>query len=370
AHSLKVGFNVRRVREEDQRGSVAGLNANEEVNFSTAINTVDPATFGLPSDLNTSFDRPNFQNHVNFLLGRVGEIHRGFVANGDSWTKSTFQFDTRYPEYEFYGQDTWKVRPNLTVDIGLRWELRLAPNTPANNLKVPNQAIVAGAAATNSAQWVSGKLFQSQYGNLGPSLGFAWDPFGTGKTSIRSNYRIAYDRINMFVVASQILPNLPGAAVAAINQDYGLAGGRLSGLPVLNAPTKKPSELTTPAAYAAASNTVIDPNLKTPKTHQWSFNIQREVAKNTVLDVAYVGRRGYHLLGAYNANQVQIYSNGFLDAFKTIKAGGESAVVNNVLKGDTRLNAGETASAMVRRLYASNLNLNSVAALANSLGTR
>ena len=60
AHAFKFGVNLRRVREEDIRGSVAGLNANEEVNFSTSINTVDPATFGLPADLNTAFDRGLF----------------------------------------------------------------------------------------------------------------------------------------------------------------------------------------------------------------------------------------------------------------------------------------------------------------------
>jgi hypothetical protein len=86
--------------------------------------------------------------------------------------------------------------------------------------------------------------------------------------------------------------------------------------------------------------------------------------------VAYIGRRAYHLLAAYNVNQAQIYSNGFLDAFNTIKAGGESAVINNVLKSDSRINPGETASAMIRRLFASTLTLNSVAALASSLGTR
>src|SRR5262249_36826063 len=78
SHDIKFGFNLRRVREEDQRGSVAGVNAAEEVNFSTTINTVDPATFGLPADLNTAFDRPNFQNNINFMPGRVGQFQRGF----------------------------------------------------------------------------------------------------------------------------------------------------------------------------------------------------------------------------------------------------------------------------------------------------
>jgi hypothetical protein len=370
AHALKFGANLRRVREEDQRGSVAGLNATEEINFSTGINTVDPATFGLPADLNTAFDRPNFQSHINYLLGRVGQMQRGFVAGNNEWTKSTFLFDTRYPEYEFYGQDTWKVKPNLTIDYGLRWEVRLSPNTPGNNIKVPNQAMVTGAAPSNSVAWGQGKLFKNQTGNFGPSLGFAWDPFKNGKTSIRGNYRIAYDRINMFVIASTILPNLPGAAIGVINTDFGQSGGRLRNLPALNPPAAKPDSLSQPVAYSSNSNTVIDPNLKTPRTHQWALNIQREIARNTVLDVAYLGRRAYHLLGAYNVNQAQILSNGFLDAFKTIKAGGESAIVNNVLRLDSRLNAGETASAMIRRLYAPQLALNSVGNVAGALASR
>jgi hypothetical protein len=370
AHAFKFGANLRRVREEDIRGSVAGLNAGEEVNFSTTVNTVDPATFGLPSDLNVANDRPNFQSSINFMLGRVGQIDRGFVNQGDQWVKSTFQFDTRYPEYEFYGQDTWKVKPNLTIDAGLRWEIRLAPNTPNDNLLVPNQPIVAGGVASNTVTWVKGKLFQNQWGNFGPSLGFAWDPFRTGKTSIRGNYRIAYDRINDFVIASTILPNLPGAAYAAINTDFGQGGGRLANLPALNPPSTKPSAMAQPAAFSSGSNTVLDPNLKTATTHQWALNVQREVAKNTIIDVAYIGRRGYHLLGAYNVNQDQINSNGFLDAFNTVKAGGESALLNNVLKADTRINSGETASGMIRRVYASALALNSVGAVATGLATR
>jgi hypothetical protein len=370
AHAWKFGFNLRRVREEDQRGSVAGLNATEEINFSTTINTVDPTTFGLPADINTAFDRPNLQSSINFLLGRVGQMQRGFVASGDQWSKSTFHFDTRYPEYEFYVQDTWKIRRNLTLDYGLRWEIRLSPSTPSGSIKVPSQAIVAGGLPSNAVQWGSGPLFKNQLGNFGPSIGFAWDPFGDGKTSIRSNYRIAYDRINMFVIASTILPNLPGAAYPAVNTAFGQSGGRLRNIPELLPPSQPPASLSKPDAYSAASNTVIDPNLKTPRTHQWSFDIQRQIAKNTLLDVSYIGRRAYHLLGAYNVNQAQIFGNGFLDAFKTIKAGGESQLINTVLSQDSRLNPGETASAMIRRLFASQLQLNSVGALASSLGTR
>ena len=69
-------------------------------------------------------------------------------------------------------------------------------------------------------------------------------------------------------------------------------------------------------------------------------------------------------------NQAEIFSNGFLDAFRIVQGGGESPLMNQLVAPDSRRLAGESGSAMVRRLFASNLSLNSVAALAASLGQR
>ena len=326
---------------------------------------------GCPSDLNTSFDRPNFQSNINFLLGRIGQIDRGFVAQGRPVDQEHLPVRHALPGVRV-------LRPGhlegpAESDRRLRPALGNPPRRPArpsNNILVPNQPIVAGAAPSSNVQWVPGKLFKNQMGNFGPSLGFAWDPFKTGKTSIRGNYRIAYDRINMFVIASHDSAQPAGRArIAAINQDFGQAGGRLRNLPDLNPPSAKPSTLTQPAAFAAASNTVIDPNLKTPahapvvvqhpardrQEHGARYRLHRPPRATTCWARTTSTRRRF-------------ISNGFLDAFKTIKAGGESALVNNLLKADTRLNAGETASAMIRRLFASNLNLNSVGSAGRLLG--
>ena len=74
----------------------------------------------------------------------------------------------------------------------------------------------------------------------------------------------------------------------------------------------------TAAAFSSASNTVIDPNLKTPTTHQWDFNIQREIAKNTILDIAYVGRRAYHLLGHRSLQTTGIYAKLDVEALAAV----------------------------------------------------
>jgi hypothetical protein len=107
-----------------------------------------------------------------------------------------------------------------------------------------------------------------------------------------------------------------------------------------------------------------------PLTHEWGVSLQREIAPSTMIEVDYIGRRAYHLFGAYNANQAQIFNNGFIDAFNTVKAGGDSPLIDALTSADSRRNAGETGSQMVRRLFPSALSLNSVGSLASSLATR
>ncbi len=369
AHALKFGTNLRFVQHLDQRGSVGSFNATEDVTFNADF---DPVAFNIPSTLNRAFDLPLFQSNINFLLGRIGTIERGFPApNGQNFIAGILPFDARYKELDYYVQDSWKIRKNLTVDLGLRWEMKFAPTSPNPVMRIPNQVLVAGAPLTNTANWVSGSLFHDRLNNLGPSIGLAWDPFGKGRTSIRANYRIAYDPLNTFVLSSAIFNNLPGLTFSYSNTDFGQGGGRLANVPLVGPPSAKPSDFTQPAPYSqAGSITVMDPNFKFPTTHEWAFDFQHEVRNGTVLEASYIGRRAYHLIGAYNANQPNIFGTGFLDAYNIVKAGGQSSLINSLFSADSRINKGETASDMVRRVFSSQLALNSVAAVASSLATR
>ncbi|HYE71746.1 MAG TPA: hypothetical protein VEF04_00385, partial [Blastocatellia bacterium] len=260
AHLIKAGINLRYQIHEDQRASIAGQNAFPQVNFSRTTNPVNAAcasgTFGtggttgivngqerfcLPSStagspfVINSNDLLRLQSAINDLLGRVGTISQGFVASPDGFSYqpggTLFLNDARYAENDLYIQDTWKVNRRLTLDYGLRWEGRLKPFA-RNRLYTPNQPVKVGASPSNTLRWVDNDLYDSDLNNWSPTIGIAWDPFGNGKTAIRANYRLAYDRINTFVISSAIYNTIPGITFGAANSTFGPNGGRLrDGLP-------------------------------------------------------------------------------------------------------------------------------------------
>jgi hypothetical protein len=369
-HAFKGGANLRFVQHLDTRGSIGGQNSAPLVNFDRTINTVNPTAFGLPPAINQAFDRPNLESMINLLLGRVGTASQGFVADGNTFRTGTFDFDSRFYEYDFYFQDTWKATRRLTVDLGLRLEARRAPSSAGRQpILTPGAAIAAGTAPSNTLRWNEGKLFRSDWNNWSPSAGFAWDPFGDGKTAIRGNYRLAYDRVPTFLLSSFLFPSMPGSVLGEVNSAFGSAGGRLASLPSLK-PVRTPQDLAQPVPFSLASNTVVDPNFETPQTNMWSFGIQRQVADRTVVEVNYLGRRAHNLLGGYNVNQAEIRSNGFLEAFRVAQSGAESPLLDRLTSADSRRQGNETGAAFLRRQFGPDLRLNNVGGVANSLAQR
>jgi hypothetical protein len=366
SHLLKFGTNLRFGKEIDARGSIAGYNAATDVLFNADIVN---SNFGIPSDINSGNDLPTLKSAINFLLGRVGEVRRGFAApDGAKFVPGLLPYTDNLNEYDFYAQDTWKLRPNLTLDLGLRWEIKMAPSSP-NAMLHPDQPLVGGAAPTNTAKWVPGSLYRNNYGNLGPSIGVAWDPFGTGKTSIRANYRIAYDRVNSFVLSSQVFNSMPGYVYGYDNASLGQTDTRLSTITPVQPPSGvDPTTFRQPAAYSSGSIAVVDPNLKFATTHQWGMSIQREVVRGGVFEADYIGRRAYHLLGAYDANQPNLFMPGLIDGFNTVAAGGQSTLINQLFSADNRIKT--TASDMIRGSYSSDLSLSSYASILSSLARR
>jgi hypothetical protein len=382
AHTLRAGLNLRLQRHFDERGSVAGLNINPLYRLG---GVVDPTTFALPTECTTTIttncintnDFARLRSNINDLLGKLNRVEVGLVAENDVYQPpgTPFKFDAWFPEYDFYFQDDWKVRPNLTLNLGVRYEPRPKPYArgPAR-IFAPDQPFTLGAPPSSNLRWVNADLYESDLNNIAPAVGVAWDPFSDGRTSVRANFRIAYDRISTFLPSSFVFPNVPGLTFASINQVIGQSDYRLrDGIPSLAAPAGQvPFNLAQPANPGFLSQNLIDPEFVSPKTYQWSFGIQREVGKGFVVDVQYIGRAGRQLQGGYQRNQAEIFNNGFLAAFREAQVGRESALLDRLTTGHPNRRTGaqaESGAAFLRRFFSTALAQGSVASVAAGLNS-
>ncbi len=380
-HLIKTGINFRLGRQFDDRSSVFGTNVEPVITFSRTINSNFNA-FGLaaaPTGLNSN-DFNTLRSQINDYLGRVGSYTQAFVTTPDGSAfapaGTRYNFTAYYPEYDFYIQDTWRFRPNLVFDIGVRYEPKLSPSSTGLPILRPDQSTTLDAAPSNTLRYVEGKLFGNDLNNLSPSVGFAWDPFKNGKTSIRANYRLAYDRISSFVFASSIFQSTPGNNFAfPTDNSFGSNGGLLRNIQPIVA-TGTPAQLRQAPAFGTGTLTVIAPDLEYPAIHEWFGGVEREIGFNSVLEVNYIGKHGTHLFGGYDANQVNInardprYNESFLQAFNTVRGGGDSQLINQLFLNDSRRPANQTGSQFVRSQFSTNITTGSVASVALAAAQR
>jgi hypothetical protein len=388
-HIIKTGINFRFGNQVDDRSGAAGQ-IEPQVTFGagssifTGFNLPASAIAGTTSNQAgtpgiNSADVNILRGTINNLIGRIGGYTQGFVVNPNNPNQfapagTRWNFTAYYPEYDFYVQDTWRARQNLTIDLGLRWELKPSPSSKDLPILRANQLLTAGAAPTNTVRWEEGDLFKNDYNNLSPSVGFAYDPFKNGKTSIRANYRLSYDRFPSQVFANFIYQSAPGNTTQASLANAPAQNLLLrNGLPNLF-PTLTPNELRQPTAFTTNAITVIDPDLQFAESHQWFAGVQRELWANNVLEVNYIGRRGTHLFGGYDANQVNINARDprcpetFLQAFNAVRASAtaNSCLINVLFTGNPTNNAG---TATFRGIAAVNTTLGTTQAGGGSVGT-
>lgn len=275
---------------------------------------------------------------ANTLVGAIGTVTQvfnvvdpadGVVVRGAPEVRGYSNWET-----SMYFQDSWRFRPNLTLNLGVRYELITTPKE-ANNLgllPVGGSAGLYGVSGdgnlfmpgtlTGTAPVLNyapnGEFFKMDKNNFAPVLGFAWDPFKNGKMSLRGGYRISYFQ-GGYSVIDQTLDDNEGLILTTTRTVNGYLRNGFG-------TTSLPS-VSLPAAQSIQTNSTVDirafdENIKTPYVHDFTFGVQYEIFKGTSLEVRYVGNRGKKLYRGYDVNQVNILAKDtvtgqtFLDAFR------------------------------------------------------
>ena len=264
-----------------------------------------------------------------------------YVINGDLINRM------HVSEYGFYGQDTWRIRPNVTLTLGLRNEAMLPYVTENSNWSFATYDSLFGVSGpgnlfkpgtlTGSASKVtqlqgSGQeVFKPQRWNLLPSFGFTWAPNwksgflsklagSSGETVIRGGFSMASVRegVNVFlnVTGSNPGPTFTSTRSIALTGANSLPVGTLLRNGIVPASSNTPSSVTYPFTPSVADSiNAFDPNLKLGYVESFTFGIQRELTKDMVMEVRYVGNRGHRLWRQINLNEANSLDNGFSREF-------------------------------------------------------
>ena len=334
SHIMRFGANIRMYQHNDQRGDVGGSSLTPAISLSRT--TRPPAGFTLPALASataagiSSTDLNRLQGTINDLLGIPAGLTQVFLGDLNSDTFLPFQTGPktvtlwaqgqRAKQYNFFAQDEWKFRKNITISYGMRWEVNPPPSEAGGRVYVPNSNIDGSqgpVSFVHADRWY--KNFN--LGAIAPRLGITWAPGHSNKTVLRAGYGMAFDPINSFIVTS-VATAVPGQAFTCGSSFSGANGALVttpgcqvvtdtrlgSGFPnQMTSPTVKPSSFLTPPAQVlsnAPAMRVIDPNLQLPTVHMWNFMIQRELPLGYVVSGGYVGRRGERLYRSWDVNQI------------------------------------------------------------------
>ncbi len=328
AHVIKGGVNMRFYEHNDQRGQPGGTNVTPTLSF--ASGTKAPIGFNTPALATSSAagiastDNTRLLGTINDIMGLPASLKQVFLGDVVNNTFAPFLSGNsvslwnegqRLKQYDSFVQDEWKVRRNLTMTFGLRWEINPAATESGGRVYVPNKPIDGSQGPVtfvHADRWWN----NNNLGALAPRLALAWVPGKDGKTVIRTGWGMYFDTVSSFQVtaAAGKVPGLtyscssiPGGATStgcSSVPDIRIAQGFPLQLPT---PTAQPQSQLTPVAQIstnAPAATVFDPNLKLPTVHEWNFSIQRELPKGFVLDMGYIGKRGLRLFRGYDLNQI------------------------------------------------------------------
>ncbi|MDQ4120894.1 MAG: TonB-dependent receptor [Acidobacteriota bacterium] len=345
-HSLRFGGNAD--FQETEALNLAGTTPTYNIS-----STANPNTPGLIANQFTggiSTTDLARANALRYLLGGIvgsGTLTANLGDNGNYGFQPSI-FRLNYKILSAYVSDQWRVRPNLTLNLGLRYEFYTPLNNPdgrylepvipdINNLQsITNPNGVLNYVGTNAG--TPGNFFNADKDNFGPTFSFAYSPkfengllagLTGGDTVIRGGFRVNYlndeylrapdafnqanaglGSVNAFATRANGSTNLRSTFSPAVNVAF-------EALPGFNVPSLTPPPrafvLNNPTRLGAIFG--VDPNYQVPRIYEYNFGIQREIGFKTVLEVRYVGNRSNDMIRSIDFNQIDTTSNGFLADF-------------------------------------------------------
>jgi Carboxypeptidase regulatory-like domain len=290
AHTLKFGADFRNIGESGPDNFFSRRQVDTRAFFNNQTSVIN-----APANDSTSLE-----DAASAFYGFVESDFNGEFFNKSALRQATDNKDFRQHEYDWFGQDTWKIRHNFTLTLGVHYQLDGVPyeenanfsNLLTNPASFPVTFTIVGPNTGKS-------IYKQDYSNIEPRVGFSWDPHGDGKMAIRSAFGIFHDRVfgNLFGNARGNPPfeqDYQAFPFETINNFLGTGA-----FPVV-VPNTTPSP-TVPDGTGIAP-VVFDTNFRNSASNNWSFGVQREISSADVLDLSYVGSKGTHIYRQLDGN--------------------------------------------------------------------
>jgi len=230
---------------------------------------------------------------ADFLAGELGDIDEDEVGFGSNLiARGNTNRQARQNSHALYIQDTWRWRPDFTVNLGLRWDYYGVIREEQGRFSIYDPS--AGLVVTPN-------LYDKDLNNFGPRVSVAWDVGGKSKTVVRAGFGVFYDLFAQDFFTGQIPFNCfscPGVAYNPIGSDP----VTLAAFPSIS--TLAGGAAIFPAVGGDTSDIFTVDSLRTPYVFNFNLNVQRQLAGSAVLQIGYVGSAGHKLFRIRDINQL------------------------------------------------------------------
>lgn len=324
-HALQMGASWQRIKVNPYNYEATIPTVN--LGFSAA-STAPQLNAGMFPGGISSADLANANTALAILTGRINSVAQTFqVKDQTSGYVPGYQSDRNFTlnNIAAYIQDSWRLKPNFTVRAGLKWEY-YSPLKEDNNLGF--SPVLNGRSYVDvlkdpnaTVSFVDGGIYNPDRNNFGPTVGFAWDVFKDGKTSVRGGYSLTFVNEESITVGQAAMGFNAGLASAATLSNQTTTVG--VGVPAVPTPVFKSTRTLADQMTISATGAmgIIDPSIAQPTVHQVATSISRQLKWGFAGEARYVGTFGRGIWKGIDYNQLTIPQT-FADDFTRARNNG------------------------------------------------